>query len=73
MSCPRLCKINFKEEAILVGHPVTVIRGYQKNVVHDPFTLAFSGAREAGVRIARQFWSCLEFFPAGGPDSWLSM
>ena len=22
ISCPRLCKINFKEEAILVGHPV---------------------------------------------------
>ena len=47
---------------------ITGIRGYQKNVVHDPFTLAFSGAQEASVRIARQFWSCLEFSFAGGPD-----
>ena len=46
---------------------ITVIRGYQKNVVHDPLSMAFSGMREAGVRIACQFWSCLELSPAGGP------
>ena len=49
---------------------IIVIRGYQKNVAHDPFTLALSGAQGAGVRIAPQFWSCLEFFPAGGPVIW---
>ena len=26
ISCPKLCKINFKEETISVGHPVYLIR-----------------------------------------------
>ena len=58
----------FKRRSIISMFRYTyVVPGYQKNVVYTSLTFAFSGASRGGLRIARQFWSCLEFFPAGGP------